>query len=176
MAEFAQLVKGYMDAYEHNAALLAETTGKTQTEIESIMDGTTVPGEDFMLQLIELYHLGQNESAAFRKSWQKTRLRWIEKCNKLERQLHAFNELPTLNFSEDATLPERMIFVLVASQYYYNTVHSIEAASPVGQELIEMRNQIVYNYGSNACKELLVKLQGPDWLRYTEEVRTRVLP
>lgn len=175
MIEFAQLVKGYMDAYEHDTALLAENTGKTLQEIESIISGTTVPGEDFMLQLTELYHLGDNEAVMFRKSWQKTRLRWLEKCNKLERQLHAFGELPTLNFADDALLPERIVFVLVASQYFYNTVHSVEAASPVAQELIEMRNQIVYNYGSDSCKQSLLKLQGQDWFRYTEEVRKKVL-
>lgn len=175
MKEFAQLVKEYMDVYEHNADLLAEGTGRPVEEINAIIEGKTVPNEEFMLQLVEMYHLDQAESIALRKSWQKSRLRWIEKCNKLERQLNASAELPTLNYSDDAPLSSRIMLVLVASQYYYNTVHCSEAASLVGQELIDMRNQIVYNYGSNACKEALTKLSGEDWLRYTEEVK-KLLP
>lgn len=175
MKEFAQLVKEYMNAYEHNVELLAESTGRSVSEITAIVEGKTVPNEAFMLQLAEMYHLDQNESVAFRKSWQKTRLKWIEKCNKLERQLNARAELPTLDYGENAPMPARVLLVLVASQYYYNTVHCVEAANPVAQELIEMRNQIVYNYGSNSCKQALEKLSGVDWLRYTEEVK-KLLP
>lgn len=175
MKEFSQFVKDYMCTYEHDAQMLAEATGVSLTETKSILDGTTVPNEQYVLGLSKLYHLETEERAEFYKSWQKTRVRWIEKCNKLERQLHALSELPTLNLSEEASLPERVMFVLVASQYYYNTVHSVEAASTVGQEIIAMRNEIVYNYGSNSCKEALVKLSGPDYLRYTEEVKRRVL-
>lgn len=176
MKEFSQLLQDYMTAYGHDVALLAESTGKRPEEIQNILSGATVPVERYAHQLAELYHIEGQELSTFLKSWHRSRLKWVETCNKVERQMHAYHTLPSLNLTEDATPAERIVFVLVASQYYYNTIHSVDLASEIGQEIIEIRNLIVYNYGSAACERALIKLNGPDYVRYVEDVKRRILP
>lgn len=177
MKDFTQVIKDTMNVYGHDICVLADSLGITEKDMNNILEGTLCPGPEFVDQFISVYHFEEKETKDFRKAWRSARLEFANRLNKVERQLNATLFLRSMRVCETTPLENRLVYVIAASQYYHNTLVSIEAAPAIVQEIINMRNTIVYNIGSDDYNNVMYRLMDDDvWKEITDTVRKVCTP
>lgn len=174
MKEFHQLLQNYMDVNEHTPAMIADALSVSEDDIKLYCTGAVVPNKSFMTQVSELYHLDAVSGSEFKRAWEQSKIKSLELSNKKTRKDNAAKALLDILSADCTTLNDKILFVLVASQFYFNAAFHPDTSSTLGKRLIDMRNTLVYDFGSDACASVIDEIQSADMSAWYAEVGTEV--
>ena len=145
MRVLTQIFTDCMKIYEHDLTDISDAMDVSSKEALLYVQGKTVPSWDVVKNVCYVYHLDETEC---RQAWVKAREKSIEKERRCERQYYATLYLRN-NLSNANDLNSRMLAVMALSQYYHNIYIEPSEVSYSIDLVMKMRNEFVYNIGSN---------------------------